>query len=219
MKLTDWAKKQKLSYMTCYRWFKEGKLPPEIKKAYQTKSGTIIVETEDDSTNSSDPLTQLLNIAFKYTQEEKTIFEFASYVASKFNFTFKDSETTAQPSNILPESESNNKITYFQDEKSRNELKRKKELIKCALDQNMVISYSILESYGDSTVEEIHLRLGDLYSKKQIDSFIDNLRKHFDNDSKINSTFIKKEEDNKDIGFDEIEEEYSKLKSEGVYEM
>lgn len=41
MKLKDWAKRQGICYMTAYRWFKAGKMPC---KAYQTETGTIIVE-------------------------------------------------------------------------------------------------------------------------------------------------------------------------------
>ena len=41
MKLSDWAKSQGISYITAYRWFKDGKLPV---KASQTKTGMILVE-------------------------------------------------------------------------------------------------------------------------------------------------------------------------------
>lgn len=44
MKLSEWARQQGINYLTAYRWFKSGKLPVA---AYQTKSGTIIIETED----------------------------------------------------------------------------------------------------------------------------------------------------------------------------
>lgn len=47
MKLSEWAKKQGISYHTAWRWFKEGKLPV---RAEQTPSSTILVyETESDS--------------------------------------------------------------------------------------------------------------------------------------------------------------------------
>lgn len=41
MKLSDWAKKQGISYRTAWRWFKEGKLPVE---AVQTPTGTILIK-------------------------------------------------------------------------------------------------------------------------------------------------------------------------------
>ena len=41
MKLHDWARKQGISYMTAWRWFRDGRLPVE---AEQMPSGTIIVK-------------------------------------------------------------------------------------------------------------------------------------------------------------------------------
>ena len=41
MKLSDWAKKQGISYRTAWRWYNEGKLPVE---AEQTPTGTILVK-------------------------------------------------------------------------------------------------------------------------------------------------------------------------------
>src|ERR1700722_20197621 len=40
MKLSEWAKKQGISYRTAWNWFKAGSLPVE---AIQTASGTILV--------------------------------------------------------------------------------------------------------------------------------------------------------------------------------
>ena len=45
MKLSDYAKKVGVSYITAYRWFKAGKI-----EGYQMETGTIIV-TEDDRAN------------------------------------------------------------------------------------------------------------------------------------------------------------------------
>ena len=39
MKLTDWAKKQGIVYLTAWRWFKKGWL-----NAYQLPNGTIIID-------------------------------------------------------------------------------------------------------------------------------------------------------------------------------
>lgn len=44
MRLTDWAEKQGIAYMTAWRWFKQGKMPV---KAIQTPSGMILVEEAD----------------------------------------------------------------------------------------------------------------------------------------------------------------------------
>ena len=41
MKLSDWARKQGISYMTAWRWFKAGKLPVPAR---QLPTGTILVD-------------------------------------------------------------------------------------------------------------------------------------------------------------------------------
>lgn len=45
MKLSDWARKQKIHYNTAYKWFHAGKIP----NAYQMDTGTIIVPEEEKS--------------------------------------------------------------------------------------------------------------------------------------------------------------------------
>jgi putative resolvase len=46
MKLSEWAQRQGIHYMTAWRWWKAGKLPVP---AYQTPSGSIMVELPDSS--------------------------------------------------------------------------------------------------------------------------------------------------------------------------
>lgn len=41
MKLSDWAKKQGISYKTAWRWFKDGNLPVAFE---QTRTGTILIK-------------------------------------------------------------------------------------------------------------------------------------------------------------------------------
>lgn len=48
MKLAEQARKKGISYITAYRQFKEGKLPCHV---YQTKSGTILVEEQQNYDN------------------------------------------------------------------------------------------------------------------------------------------------------------------------
>lgn len=45
MKLSEWAKRQGITYRTAWRWFRKGILPV---RAYQTETGTIIVEDARD---------------------------------------------------------------------------------------------------------------------------------------------------------------------------
>lgn len=41
IKLSVWAKQNDITYRTAWNWFKQGKMPC---KAFQTASGTILVE-------------------------------------------------------------------------------------------------------------------------------------------------------------------------------
>lgn len=92
MKLKEWAKKQGISYLTSYRWFKDGKLPV---KAYQSDSGTIIVQDDNDviesgsiSDNSShDAMALFMKKTVEFSANDATIADFAAYVIS--NFTLK----------------------------------------------------------------------------------------------------------------------------------
>lgn len=52
IKLSQWAEKQGLSYLTAYRWFKAGK----IKNATQDEAGTIMISVEDVEDRKSDEI-------------------------------------------------------------------------------------------------------------------------------------------------------------------
>lgn len=195
MKLSDWAKKQDVSYMTCYRWFKEGKLPPQIKKAYQTKTGTIIVETEDEVTENSDPVSQLLNVAFQYAQNEKTIFDFASYVVANFNVSHKDKEKKLEKKKLDPIKEKYFTGVIEEITSKQDNVKRKKELLECARNNKIVMDYDSIENYGKMYPYEI---FDDLLDNKDLDidtinRFIQELKLHFSTDSKINEVYDIKE--------------------------
>lgn len=91
MKLKDWAKKEGISYQTAYRWFKAGDLPV---KAYQSESGTIIVQDDNGSTpenvmnkatvSSSDAMSVFLKKTVEYSKANSTIEDFAAYVIANF---------------------------------------------------------------------------------------------------------------------------------------
>lgn len=49
MKLSDWAKRQGISYRTAWRWFKNGSLPVV---AEQTKTGTILIKEHSLDANA-----------------------------------------------------------------------------------------------------------------------------------------------------------------------
>lgn len=108
MKLADWAKKQGISYLTAYRWFKEGKLPT---KAYQSDSGTIIVEEEPEpvmSNNSNDAMSLFIKKTVEFSKSNSTIEDFAAYVLSNFQLKVikpNDTEKFERYSRVKPKPE------------------------------------------------------------------------------------------------------------------
>ena len=50
MKLSDWARKTGVTYHTAYKWFRDGNLPVP---AYQTKTGTILIDLPADATGET----------------------------------------------------------------------------------------------------------------------------------------------------------------------
>jgi hypothetical protein len=87
MKLNDWAKKAGVKYLTAYRWFKNGTLPVP---AYQTDSGTIIVQDNSEATeqnmsgNSGDAMSVFLKKTVEFSKNNSSIEDFAAYVISNF---------------------------------------------------------------------------------------------------------------------------------------
>lgn len=91
MKLKDWAKKEGISYQTAYRWFKSRSLPV---KAYQSESGTIIVQDEEGSapentmnrltSSNSDAMSVFLKKTVEFSKANYSIEDFAAYVIGNF---------------------------------------------------------------------------------------------------------------------------------------
>lgn len=110
MKLSDWAKKQGISYLTAYRWFKDGKLPVE---AYQSDSGTIIVKDESDnseqamagSTVQNDAMSLFLKKTVEFSKNNSTVEDFAAYVLSNFQLQLNNVTTGPKYSKNRPKSE------------------------------------------------------------------------------------------------------------------
>lgn len=99
MKLSEYCDKIGISYLTGWRWFKTDKLPVY---AYQTDSGTILVEINDyegdtmetaisSNSQSNDSMAQFLKKTVEFSKNNSTIEDFAAYVLSNFqlklNFT------------------------------------------------------------------------------------------------------------------------------------
>lgn len=194
MKLSDWAKEQGLSYMTCYRWFKENKLPSNIR-AYQTESGTIMVEQNNVHNNRKpDPVADLLSAALEFSLQNKKIVDFASYVISNFNISNKEIENKVikniDKEIIQKQSEkiANTQISFYLN-KDADHLKRKKNLLKIIYDLNMDLTYDILDGLEYLTPIEIFEALFDEFELEKINDLILGLRKVSNKDSRINDYY------------------------------
>jgi len=72
IKLSQWAEKQGLSYLTAYRRFKAGK----IKNATQDEAGTIIISVEDVDDRKSDEIDiikQFISVMILFCDKIKNI--------------------------------------------------------------------------------------------------------------------------------------------------
>ncbi len=97
MKLKEWADRTGVKYLTAYRWFKAGTLPV---KAYQTDSGTIIVDDPDFSeptmnTPNDDVMKAFLKKTVEFSKNNSSIEEFAAYILS--NFSLKSNTVSESP--------------------------------------------------------------------------------------------------------------------------
>lgn len=110
MKLSDWAKKQGISYLTAYRWFKDGKLPVE---AYQSESGTIIVKDESETSEqsmagnnqSNDIMSLFLKKTVEFSKNNASVEDFAAYVLSNFSLKLNNSPESPKYSRNKPKAE------------------------------------------------------------------------------------------------------------------
>lgn len=94
MKLSDWAKKQGISYLTAYRWFRDGKLPVN---AYQSGSGTIIVQddefefSEKPIQNTSNAVAHFLKKTIEFSKANGSVEDLAAYVLSNYKLEMQGS--------------------------------------------------------------------------------------------------------------------------------
>lgn len=109
MKLKEWADKTGVAYLTAYRWFKSGKFPVP---AYQTESGTIIVEDEMeqqmfniDSSPSKDAMSLFLRKTIEYSVNNSTVEEFAAWIISTFSLSLSGSENIVKNIRQKPKNE------------------------------------------------------------------------------------------------------------------
>lgn len=123
MKLAEWAKKQGISYLTAYRWFKDGKLPAE---AYQSESGTIIVKDDEleaseqmmKEDTDSNAVAHFLKKTVEFSKSNSTVEDFAAYVLSNYKLEIQGAEKLSkQKTKPTPEMTSNHFQKYLQKSK------------------------------------------------------------------------------------------------------
>lgn len=109
MKLSDWAKKQGISYLTAYRWFKDGTLPVQ---AYQSDSGTIIVQDDSEvmeipamNKMQNDVMSVFLKKTVEFSKNESSIEDFAAYILSNFSLKLNSTNDSPKYSRNKPKAE------------------------------------------------------------------------------------------------------------------
>lgn len=148
MRLKDWAEKVAgVSYLTSYRWFKNGTLPI---KAFQTKSGTIIVGDEAEeceyfdnlqknpittdaiNSNTDNAISLFLKKTVEFSKNNSTVEDFAAYVISNFQLKLNNTTETPRYSRNKPQPEDvqNHFKQFIPDKESQGHLKAIKTLIK-----------------------------------------------------------------------------------------
>lgn len=109
MKLSDWAKKEGISYLTAYRWFKDGILPV---KAYQSDSGTIIVQDSSEiaetlmvSGTQNDAMSLFLRKTVEFSKTQSSVEDFAAFVLSNFSLKLLSTNDNPRYSRNKPKAE------------------------------------------------------------------------------------------------------------------
>ena len=90
IKLKDYCKKNSITYITGYRWFKNGQIPG----AYQTDSGTILVPDDYEApgmkNTSNDAMSFFLKKVVEFSKSNSTVENFAAFVISNFQLKLID---------------------------------------------------------------------------------------------------------------------------------
>jgi len=109
MKLSKWAQKQGISYITAWRWFNENKLPV---KAYRSDSGTIIVQDESEVLEQpmniqppTDTMSLFLKKTVEFSKNNGSVEDFAAWVLSTFTLKLNNTSDSPKYSRVKPKPE------------------------------------------------------------------------------------------------------------------
>jgi hypothetical protein len=132
IKLSEWCEKSGVAYITAYRWFKANKFPVP---AYQTETGTILVEDVDmpnSVTAANDAMSLFLKKTVEFSKKGASVEDFAAFVISTFQLKLQDVSDTPRYSKNRPKAEDVQKHfqQFLPDQKEVEHLKAVKTLIK-----------------------------------------------------------------------------------------
>lgn len=91
IKLKDFCKQNSITYITGYRWFKDGQIPG----AYQTDFGTILIPTNDENleqSNHNDAISIFLKKTVEFSKNNASVEDFAAYIISNFSLRLHGTE-------------------------------------------------------------------------------------------------------------------------------
>lgn len=168
IKLSEWCEKTGVKYLTAWRWFKGDKMPVH---AYQTDSGTILVEDDlsdenvDNSANkSNDAMSLFLKKTVEFSKSNSTVEDFAAYVISNFQLKINGSSDAPKYSKNKPQAETiqNHFKQFLPDREKEEHLKAVKTLLKEGKSAGDVVPASDAPIPGGSTLEEEKVLLAGL---------------------------------------------------------
>jgi hypothetical protein len=177
MKLSDWAKKQGISYLTAYRWFKGGSLPVE---AYQSDSGTIIVDDPNfsespmpNNNQSNDSMSLFLKKTVEFSKNNSSVEDFAAYVLSNFSLKLNNNDSSPKYSKNKPKPEDVQKhFQKFLKPKGEN---LKPELRMFIADSNILEQLGINEEAGEHLSAELSRTAANNATQQDIQSLVSDL--------------------------------------------
>lgn len=104
IKLKDYCDKIGISYITGYRWVKNGQFPANVT---QTPTGTILVDddSEDEemsfeelnATNKNDAISLFLKKTVEFSKTNQSVEDFAAFILSNFKLKLNSEDFVASP--------------------------------------------------------------------------------------------------------------------------
>lgn len=153
IKLSEWAERNSLSYITANRQFHAGLIPG----ASQLDSGTILVEddtmeqtTNATTTNTNEAMSLFLKKTVEFSKNNSTVEDFAAFVISNFRLSLNIAPTGPKYSKNKPKSEEVQKHfqQFIPDKEKSEQLKAIKDCLKEQVKEretNLPIDPAVLE--------------------------------------------------------------------------